>query len=217
VIMIIIGPPGAGKGTQASRIEAMLSIGNLSTGALLRDAIASGSSLGNKAKVLVEGGNFVPDDVMVELVSARIAEPDCESGFILDGFPRTLQQAEALDEMLAEQGKKVDVVLEIKTEDDVVVERINGRFACKTCGEGYHKAYKTPKSEGVCDVCAGTEFEMRADDSDEKIRTRLSLYHEQTAPILPYYQKRGILRSVDGAKDLDDVTQELKEVLASLN
>ncbi len=217
MIMIIIGPPGAGKGTQASRIEEFLGIGNLSTGALLRDAIASGSELGNKAKVLVEGGKFVPDDVMIALVSARIAEPDCENGFILDGFPRTLAQAAALDELLESQGTKVDAVVEIKTQDDVVVERINGRFACKTCGEGYHRAFKTPEKDGVCDVCGGTEFELRADDSEEKIRTRLSLYHEQTAPILPYYEKRGILKSVDGTKDLDNVTQELKEVLASVN
>ncbi|NKB59200.1 MAG: adenylate kinase [Alphaproteobacteria bacterium] len=217
MIMILIGPPGAGKGTQASRIEEFLSIGNLSTGALLRDAIASNSKLGKQAKALVEAGNFVPDDVIIGLVSARIEEPDCENGFILDGFPRTSGQAEALDRLLEKRGKKVDVVVEIKTEDDVVVERINGRFACKTCGEGYHKAFKVPAEDGVCDNCGGTEFEQRADDSEEKIRTRLALYHEQTAPILPYYESRGILRSVDGTKDLDDVTEQLKEVLAAVN
>ncbi len=215
--MIIIGPPGAGKGTQANRIKEFLSIGNLSTGALLRDAIASGSELGKKAKGLVEDGNFVPDDVMIALVSARIEEPDCKTGFILDGFPRTLTQAKALDDLLEERGKQVEMVLEIKTEDDVVVERISGRFSCKTCGEGYHKAYKTPRTDGKCDVCGGSEFELRADDSEEKIRTRLSHYHRQTAPILPHYEKRGILRSVDGTKDLDNVTQEIKEVLASAN
>lgn len=215
--MILIGPPGAGKGTQASRIENFLSIGNLSTGALLREAIASNSELGQQAKALVEGGSFVPDEVVISLVSARIEEPDCANGFILDGFPRTIAQAEALDRVLESRGKKVDAVIEIKTEDDVVVERINGRFACKTCGEGYHRAFKVPAVEGICDACGGSEFVQRADDSEEKIRTRLKLYHEETAPILPFYKKRGILKVVDGAKDLDDVTEQLKEVLSSAN
>ena len=214
--MILIGPPGAGKGTQASRIEGYLSVKSLSTGALLRDAIALDNDLGRQAKVLVEGGNFVPDEVMIPLVSRRIDQPDCANGFILDGFPRTLAQAEALDRLLGERGRKVDVVIEIKLAEDTVVERISGRFACKTCGEGYHRAYKMPKVEGVCDICGGTEFEERADDSEEKIRTRLALYHEQTAPILPYYEKQGKLRSVDGSGDLDDVTERMKEVLASV-
>ena len=217
MIMILIGPPGAGKGTQANRIEEFLSIGNLSTGALLRDAIASESELGKKAKVLVEGGNFVPDDIMIVIVSARIDEPDCKNGFILDGFPRTLVQAEALDRLLEDKGRKLDAVIEIQLDDDAVVERITGRFACEKCGEGYHKAYKLPAVEDVCDVCGGTEFAQRADDSEEKVRTRQALYHEQTAPIIPYYEKRGILRSVDGTKELDDVTRQLKEVLASVN
>lgn len=215
--MILIGPPGAGKGTQASRIENCLSIGNLSTGALLRDAIASNSVLGQQAKALVEGGSFVPDEVVISLVSDRIEEADCVNGFILDGFPRTIAQAEALDQVLESRGKKIDAVVEIKTEDDVVVERINGRFACKSCGEGYHRAFKVPAVEGVCDACGKTEFVQRADDSEEKIRTRLKLYHEETAPILPFYEKRGILKPVDGSKDLDDVTDQLKEVLSSVN
>lgn len=217
MIMILIGPPGAGKGTQASRLEELLSIGNLSTGALLRDAIASGSGLGNQAKGLVEAGNLVPDDIMIALVAERIEEPDCQNGFILDGFPRTLAQAEALDRLLAERGQKIDAAIEFKLPDDVVVERIAGRFACSTCGTGYHKLYKLPKVEGVCDVCGGTEFEERADDSEEKIRTRLAHYHEQTAPLLPYYKERKILRSVDGTGDLDEVTEQLKEVLVSVN
>jgi adenylate kinase len=214
--MVLIGPPGAGKGTQASRMEGYLSVKSLSTGALLRDAIALDNELGRQAKVLVEGGNFVPDDIMIAVVSRRIDQPDCAEGFILDGFPRTVAQAEALDGLLEERDRKVDVVIEIKLADDVVVERISGRFSCRNCGEGYHKAYKLPKVDAVCDVCGGTEFEERADDSEEKIRTRLALYHEQTAPILPYYEKQGILRSVDGTGDLDDVTKRLKEVLASV-
>ena len=215
--MVLIGPPGAGKGTQASRIEEALLIGNLSTGALLRDAITSQSALGNRPKVLVEGGNFVPDDIMIALVLERINEADCANGFILDGFPRTLTQAEALDELMEERGSKIDAVIELTLNDDIVIERITGRFSCKDCDEGYHKAHKLPEIEGVCDVCGGTEFLQRADDNEAKIRTRLALYHEQTAPILPYYQQRGILISVDGSKNLDNVTGQLKEVLASLN
>lgn len=215
--MILVGPPGAGKGTQASRIEEFLSISSLSTGALLRDAIASESELGKQAKGLVEGGNFVPDDIMIGLVSERIAQEDCANGFILDGFPRTLAQAEALDVLLETRDSKLDAVVEIKLDDDIVVERITGRFACKNCDEGYHKLYKLPSVEGVCDVCGGTEFVQRADDSEEKIRTRLALYHEQTAPVLPYYERKGILRSVDGTGDLDDVTEQLKRVLTSAN
>ena len=217
MIMILIGPPGAGKGTQANRLEEALSIGNLSTGALLRDAITSDSELGKEAKVLVEGGNFVPDDIIIALVSARIDEPDCAEGFILDGFPRTLPQAKALDKILEARESKVDAVIEFELDDEIVVERITGRFSCSNCGEGYHRAHKKPAVEGVCDVCGSKEFVQRADDSEEKIRTRLALYHEQTAPILPYYEQRGILRSVDGTKDMDDVTEQLKEVLASAN
>jgi len=215
--MILIGPPGAGKGTQANRLEEALSIGNLSTGALLRDAITSDTELGKEAKVLVEGGNFVPDNIIIALVSARIDEPDCAEGFILDGFPRTLPQAKALDEILEARESKVDAVIEFELDDEIVVERITGRFSCKKCHEGYHKAHKLPAVEGVCDSCGGTEFVQRADDSEEKIRTRLALYHEQTEPVIPYYERRGILHSLDGTEDLDDVTGQLKKVLASLN
>lgn len=212
--MILIGPPGAGKGTQARVIENAFGIVQLSTGALLRAAIESGSELGRKAKKVVENGELMPDDVMVSIVSDRVDEPDCRNGFILDGFPRTVAQAEALDEMLAGKGLKLDHVVEIGIEDDLLVDRLTGRFECATCGEGYNDKFKKTAADGVCDKCGGTEFIRRADDTEEKIRTRLAIYHEQTRPILPYYRERGILKSVDGAKDLDDVTQQLRGMLA---
>jgi adenylate kinase len=214
VILILIGPPGAGKGTQARVIENAFGIVQLSTGALLRAAIESGSELGRKAKKVVENGELMPDDVMVSIVSDRVDEPDCRNGFILDGFPRTVAQAEALDEMLAGKGLKLDHVVEIGIEDDLLVDRLTGRFECATCGEGYNDKFKKTAADGVCDKCGGTEFIRRADDTEEKIRTRLAIYHEQTRPILPYYRERGILKSVDGAKDLDDVTQQLRGMLA---
>ena len=214
MILILIGPPGAGKGTQARVIENAFGIVQLSTGALLRAAIESGSELGRKAKKVVEGGELMPDDVMVSIVSDRVDEPDCRNGFILDGFPRTVAQAEALDEMLAGKGLKLDHVVEIGIEDDLLVDRLTGRFECAKCGEGYNDKFKKTAADGVCDKCGGTEFIRRADDTEEKIRTRLAIYHEQTRPILPYYRERGILKSVDGAKDLDDVTQQLRGMLA---
>lgn len=214
MILILIGPPGAGKGTQARVIENAFGIVQLSTGALLRAAIESGSELGRKAKKVVESGELMPDDVMVSIVSDRVDEPDCRNGFILDGFPRTVAQAEALDEMLAGKGLKLDHVVEIGIEDDLLVDRLTGRFECAKCGEGYNDKFKKTAVDGVCDKCGGTEFIRRADDTEEKIRTRLAIYHEQTRPILPYYRERGILKSVDGAKDLDDVTQQLRGMLA---
>ena len=215
MILILIGPPGAGKGTQARVIENAFGIVQLSTGALLRAAIDSGSELGRTAKNVVESGKLMPDDVMVSIVSDRVDEPDCRNGFILDGFPRTVAQAEALDEMLAGKGLNLDHVVEIAIEDDLLVDRLTGRFECARCGEGYNDKFKTPSVDGVCDKCGSTEFIRRADDTEEKIRTRLEIYHEQPRPILPYYRERGILKSVDGAKDPGDVTQQLKGILVS--
>ena len=213
--MILIGPPGAGKGTQAKRIEDAFGVVQLSTGAVLRELIASQSELGRKAKALVEGGNLMPDDVMIELVSERIDEPDCDNGFILDGFPRTIAQAEALEILFREKGLSLDHVIEIKLDDDKLVERLTGRYECGGCGEGYHDTYKIPRVEGVCDRCGSKEFTRRADDGEDKVRTRLDVYHQQTKPILPFYRARGILKSVDGSKDLEDVARQLKEVLSA--
>ncbi len=215
--MILIGPPGAGKGTQASRIGELLSIPHLSTGAMLRGEIESGSELGKKAKVLVEGGNLMPDDDMVAVVAARIDEPDCANGFILDGFPRTVAQAEVFDAMLDRKDLKIGTVIEIKATDDVLIKRITGRYACAKCGDVYHDTFRLPKVADTCDQCGGEKFERRADDVEAKVRIRLSLYREQTMPILPYYEKRGILESVDGTKRLDNVSQQLKEVLTRVN
>ncbi len=214
MIMILIGPPGAGKGTQAKRIEEAFGVVQLSTGALLRELIASGSELGLEAKTLVEGGNLMPDDVMVGLVSKRIEEPDCANGFILDGFPRTIAQAEALDVLLRDKGLALDHVIEIKIDDDRLVERLTGRFECGACGEGYHDTYKMPRTENVCDRCESNDFIRRADDGEDRVRTRLAIYHERTRPLLPFYEARGILKSVDGSQDLDDVTRQLNEVMS---
>lgn len=212
--MVLIGPPGAGKGTQAKRIEDAYGIVQLSTGAMLRELIASKSKLGRKAKALVEGGNLMPDNVMIDIVSERIDDPDCANGFILDGFPRTIAQAKALDVLFCEKGLSLDHVFEIKLDDDLLVERLAGRFECGGCGEGYHDTYKMPRTKGVCDRCGSKDFTRRADDGEDKVRTRLGLYHKQTTPILPFYEARGILKTIDGSKDLDDVTRQLKEVLS---
>jgi len=214
VIMILIGPPGAGKGTQAKRIDEAFGVVQLSTGALLRASIASKTELGLKAKTLVEAGNLMPDDVVIALVSDRIDQPDCANGFILDGFPRTIAQAEALDVLLREKGLSLDHVIEIKIDADLQVKRLTGRFECGECGEGYHDSYKLPRIEGVCDRCGSSDFIRRADDKEDRVRTRLDIYQQETRPILPYYRARGILKSIDGSKDLDDVTRQLKEVLS---
>jgi adenylate kinase len=212
--MILIGPPGAGKGTQAKRIEGIFGVVHLSTGALLRELIASGSELGLEAKTLVEGGNLMPDDVMVDLVSKRIDEPDCANGFILDGFPRTIAQAETLDVLLREKGLALDRVIEIHIDDDLLVKRLVGRFECGNCGEGYHDSYKTPRIDNVCDRCGSSDFIRRADDGEDRVRTRLGVYHQQTKPILPFYEARGVLKTVDGSRNPDDVTRQLNEVLS---
>ena len=215
--LILLGTPGAGKGEQATRLSKKFGIPHISTGELLRGEMDEGTPVGCRISGFVNKGELVSDDITQAILEVRLQEADCFSGFILDGFPRTRAQAEALDELLEARGSKVDAVIEFELDDDIVVERITGRFSCSNCGVGYHRAHKKPAVEGVCDVCGSKEFVQRADDGEEKIRTRLALYHEQTAPILPYYEQRGILRSVDGTKDMDDVTEQLKEVLASAN
>ncbi len=211
--IVLLGPPGAGKGTQARRLQEKFGLVQLSTGDMLRAAVASGSVLGQRAKKIMESGELVPDEIMIDMIAERIAEPDCRSGFILDGFPRTTGQAEALDRMLAQKGLKLDAVIEIKVDDAALVDRISGRFTCKTCGEGYHDRHKRPKKDGVCDVCGGVEFIRRADDNAQTVRARLAAYHAQTAPILPYYRERGRLKSVDGMADLETVARAIAAVL----
>lgn len=211
--LIFIGPPGSGKGTQAMRLQREHGVVQLSTGDMLRSAVASGSEIGQQAKAIMEAGQLVPDQVMVQMIKERIAQPDCSSGFILDGFPRTIAQAEALDEMLAADSSTLDSVIEFQVDTDVLVKRVTGRFTCAQCGEGYHDVFKRPKVEGVCDVCNAREFKCRADDNAETVTTRLDAYHAQTEPLLPYYQEKGILKSVDAMGAIEDVSKEIDEVL----
>jgi adenylate kinase len=211
--LILLGPPGAGKGTQAKRLEERHGMVQLSTGDMLRAAIAAGTELGRRAKAIMAAGKLVSDDVMVGMIRERIARPDVAKGFILDGFPRTVPQAEALDTMLAEVGRKLDRVIEMKVDDAALIDRVSGRFSCKICGAAYHDRYNRPKREGVCDVCGGTAFQRRPDDNAETMKTRLAAYYEQTAPILPYYRQKGLLASVDGMAEIDEVTRQIEALL----
>jgi adenylate kinase len=211
--LILLGPPGAGKGTQAKRLEDRHSLVQLSTGDMLRAVVASGAPLGQQAKEIMAAGKLMPDELMIEMIADRITKPDCSTGFILDGFPRTVPQAEALDRMLEEKGLKLDHVIEMKVDDAALVERITGRYTCAKCGQGYHDKFQTPKVDGVCDVCGSTEFTRRADDNAETVSTRLAAYHKQTAPILPYYRERGVLETVDGMADIDVVTEQIETLL----
>jgi adenylate kinase len=211
--LILLGPPGAGKGTQAKRLEDRHSLVQLSTGDMLRAVVASGVPLGQQAKEIMAAGKLMPDELMIEMIADRISKPDCAAGFILDGFPRTVPQAEALDRMLEDKGLKLDQVIEMKVDDAALVERITGRYTCSKCGQGYHDKFQKPKADGVCDVCGSTEFTRRADDNAETVTTRLAAYHKQTAPILPYYKERGVLETVDGMADIDVVTEQIETLL----
>ncbi len=211
--IILLGPPGAGKGTQAKILERKYGMIQLSTGDMLRAAVAAGTPLGRKVKELMDSGGLVSDDIMISLIGERISQPDCARGCILDGFPRTTAQAEALDKMLAERGLKIDHVIEMKVDEDALVKRITGRYTCAKCGEGYHDEFKRPKKEGVCDVCGSTEFVRRPDDNPETVKARLAAYREQTAPILPFYREKGILRTVDGMASMEEVSRQIEAVL----
>lgn len=214
--LILLGPPGAGKGTQARRLEERYGYVQLSTGDMLRARVKAGDALGLQAKTIMDKGQFMPDDLMIAMISDRISQPDCARGFILDGFPRTVPQAEALDRMLEDKGMVLDAVIEMKVDDAALVDRITGRFTCANCGAGYHDRYKLPKVAGVCDVCGGTGFTRRADDTPETVAARLEVYHRQTGPILPYYRDHGRLQSVDGMADMEAVTAEIEAILAML-
>ncbi|HEX9569725.1 MAG: adenylate kinase [Rhodospirillales bacterium] len=212
--LILMGPPGAGKGTQAKRLEANHGIVQLSTGDMLRAEVTSGSELGRKAKKVMETGGLVSDELIIAMLSARIERDDCRNGFILDGFPRTSRQAEALDRMLKEKGMKIDHVIELTVDDDAIVKRITGRYTCAKCGTGYHDEFQKPAKAGVCDKCGGREFTRRADDNAETVRARLKAYHDQTAPVIAHYRKKGVMESVDGMATIDDVTLALNAAVS---
>ena len=212
--IILLGPPGSGKGTQAKRIEQTHGIVQLSTGDMLRAATTAESEFGKRVKAIMDSGQLVPDDTMIEMIDRRIAEPDCRKGFILDGFPRNVPQAEALDAMLAAHRLKIDHVILLDVDEAALIDRLSGRFTCTQCGASYHERYNPPRREGVCDVCGGTEFVCRTDDQPEAVRARFEVYRRQTAPILPYYGNRGILRRVDGMADIDTVTRQVERILA---
>lgn len=211
--IILLGPPGAGKGTQAKRLETERGMVQLSTGDMLRAAVKAGTPTGLKAKAVMEAGQLVSDEIVSGIIGERLDMADTEKGAIFDGYPRTYAQAESLDALLSERGRKLDYVIELLVNEEALVDRVEGRFTCAKCGEGYHDKYKLPKVDGVCDVCGATEFKRRPDDNAETVRTRMAEYRAKTAPILPFYEEKGLVRRVDGMADIDEVTRQIAAVL----
>jgi adenylate kinase len=210
--IILLGPPGAGKGTQAARLEAMRGMVQLSTGDMLRAAVAQATPVGLKAKAIMEAGELVSDAIVSALIGERL-DAIADKGAIFDGYPRTRAQAEALDLLLAERGRSLDHVIELEVDEEALVRRITGRFSCAKCGAPYHDTFKLPKVEGICDVCGSHEFKRRPDDNEQTVRTRLAEYRAKTAPILPYYEERGLVRRVDGMAPVEDVSAAIDAIL----
>ncbi len=212
--IIMLGAPGAGKGTQAKQIAEKYSIPHISTGDIFRANIKEGTELGTKAKTYMDQGLLVPDELVVELVADRIVKDDCKNGFVLDGFPRTIPQAEALDAALEKMGEKMDYAIDVDVPDENIVTRMSGRRACLNCGATYHIVTIPTKVEGICDKC-GTEVVLRDDDQPETVQKRLTVYHEQTQPLIDYYSNQGILKSVDGTLPMEDVFEAIVEILGA--
>lgn len=214
--LILLGPPGAGKGTQAKLLVDRYSIPQLSTGDMLREAVAAQTEIGKKAKAVMDAGKLVSDEIVNAIVSDRLDQDDCDNGFILDGFPRTLQQADELTKMLAGKGKKLDCVIELEVDDEALVERVAGRYTCGACGEGYHDTFKQPNQENICDRCGKSEFKRRPDDNAETMRMRLLTYYKETSPLLGYYYAKGDLTAVNGMGDIGGIASEIQNVLDNL-
>lgn len=205
---ILLGPPGAGKGTQAVKIVEKYNIPHISTGDIFRENIKNQTELGKRAKAYMDRGELVPDELVVEIATDRLTKDDCKNGFLLDGFPRTIFQAEKLDEFLTQRGEKLDKVINIDVEKDALVKRITGRRVCKSCGASYHVVNIPPKKDGICDLCSG-ELIQRADDTEETVLNRIDVYNKQTKPLVDYYDKTGVIINIDGNKDLDDVLADI--------
>lgn len=213
-VVILLGPPGAGKGTQARMLEEDLGLIQLSTGDLLRAAVAEGTEAGLKARAVMEAGQLVSDEIVLAILSDRMARPDVARGVILDGFPRTGGQAAALDRLLAEAGQKVTTAISLEVDDEAMVGRVSGRTTCGACGEGYHDSFKQPAVAGVCDKCGGTAFKRRADDNAETVRERLKAYHAQTAPLIAHYERQGVLERIDAMGDIAEIRQTLGHIVS---
>ena len=211
--LILLGPPGAGKGTQSQYISARFGIPQLSTGEILRRAVEAGTEIGLKAKSIMDSGGLVSDEIVNQIISERIDEDDCSKGFILDGYPRTLVQADAVNTMLSDRNLKLDAVIELVVDDEAMVDRICGRYTCANCGHGYHDTLNKPKTEGVCDKCQSTEFTRRDDDTKELVSARLQAYYKQTAPLIGYYYAKNVLKKVEGMADVAAVNTEICLVL----
>lgn len=212
-VLILLGPPGAGKGTQARMLEEKFGLVQLSTGDLLRAAVAAGTDAGKQAKAVMDAGGLVSDEIVLAILRDRMAEPDTAKGVILDGFPRTAKQAEALDALLADQGMTLGAAISLDVDDAAMVERVSGRYTCADCGEGYHDSFKKPAVAGVCDKCGATDFKRRADDNAETVGARLAAYHDQTAPLITYYEGQGALKRVDAMGQIDQVATALAAIV----